>query len=766
LIADWAAAVAAGAGSAELDRLRVMADAMRTVTGDALYQDSVAAIDRAQSRGSIALKELAAAHHDYAAAAEEFMQDRFAAAAPRLAAAKARLEAAGSPFAHRVAIDIAGTALIRSDYAGTLAAIARAKTSSQSHGYSFLEARSTWFEGLVAFAEGHLGETQAYYEDTLSVFERMGDAEQAATAHNLLASLYYYLGDRRQEWQHRQQALMGLSISRSERLRSNLLATAGLSLRTDNPEAALMLHGEALASARASGRGMIALQILTQRAATLLSLGRLAEAEADLEEARRELSQVREPGLGEVYELLVLGPQGDLERRRDPQRAVATANRALEIIRARNNPADRSRLPAFHLQLAQANIVWGNRVEQAKIALADGIRAFEAERALLADEGSLSTLDQSWQLFEVAVQLAIEDKDYAKAFAMAERARVRTITEARQATAPPALPDVQGRLTDRDAIVALNQFNDDLAVWVIRRDSVAVTRRPLTRGEALRLVARQQDEIGMELPGQGAGILFNEILRPVAHQLNGASRIIFIPDSTFENLSFAGLWDSSRRRFLVEDRTLAVAPSVGSYLRALSREDVSNGTTLILGGPSATAGDDARAVASVYPAPSVLTGTAATRNRFLSEAPSHSIIHVAATTATNQAFPLLSRMMLADEAGQRHSGAVLGRDIAARPLSQTNLVVIDEVETNATDRGEGTLSLARAFLSAGVPAVLGTLPGANEHATRDLVIGFHREMAKNVSAEQALSTVQRNAIQQNGRRLGAWTALVIYGSDR
>jgi CHAT domain-containing protein len=69
-------------------------------------------------------------------------------------------------------------------------------------------------------------------------------------------------------------------------------------------------------------------------------------------------------------------------------------------------------------------------------------------------------------------------------------------------------------------------------------------------------------------------------------------------------------------------------------------------------------------------------------------------------------------------------------------------------------------------MTAGVSAVVGSLPGADETATRDLLIGFHREMSKGVSAEQALSQVQRNAIKQNGRRLGAWTALVIYGSDR
>ena len=33
-------------------------------------------------------------------------------------------------------------------------------------------------------------------------------------------------------------------------------------------------------------------------------------------------------------------------------------------------------------------------------------------------------------------------------------------------------------------------------------------------------------------------------------------------------------------------------------------------------------------------------------------------------------------------------------------------------------------------MAAGVPAVLGTLPGADENATRDLMIGFHREMSQ------------------------------------
>ena len=95
-----------------------------------------------------------------------------------------------------------------------------------------------------------------------------------------------------------------------------------------------------------------------------------------------------------------------------------------------------------------------------------------------------------------------------------------------------------------------------------------------------------------------------------------------------------------------------------------------------------------------------------------------------------------------------------------------NLVVIDEVEATSANRGEGTLSLARAFMAAGVPAVVGTLPGAGETATRDLMVGFHRRLASGMPPAEALTDLQRYVLQSNGRRLGAWSALVMYGSDR
>jgi CHAT domain-containing protein len=237
-----------------------------------------------------------------------------------------------------------------------------------------------------------------------------------------------------------------------------------------------------------------------------------------------------------------------------------------------------------------------------------------------------------------------------------------------------------------------------------------------------------------------------------------------VPDTTFQTASFAALYNPATRRFLVEDVSVRMAPSAAAFAAtAIDTATASNGEPLIFNGSSATEADG---VASAYQTTRLLSGAEATRERFFSDAANRRIVHVAARTSSNPSYPLLSRMVVAEEPGVRHSGTILGSDIAQRMLPHTGLVVIDETNAASPHRGEGTSSLARAFLTAGVPAVVGALPGADENATRELLISFHREIAKGVSAEQALTTVQRNAIQQNGRRLGAWTALVLYGSDR
>jgi CHAT domain-containing protein len=764
LLPNWAAAVMGDRdASIDLERLRLMADAMQRVTGDPFYQEVVGAIERSSSNGT--QRVLANAHEQYARAAIVYSDDQYATARPLLQAAQVALGAANTPYALRAALDLTSLAYLTGGIAEAAATLDASLVTARTHSYAYVEARSTWIQGLLAFVQGRLAEAQAKYEDTLATFERIGDQEQVAASHLLLAGLFYYLGDEHQAWTHYVPALHGLNIPRSLKLRHALLSAASSSLRASDPDAALAIQDEAVRNAHAWGLEAAIAEALALRSSILADLGRNDLALADLREAQQQASANNDPSFRARLEITVLTTESKVLTATRPAAAVKAAQQAIALVEQRK---ERFRLPQLQLQLANANIVWG-RTKDADIALERGIRAFEEQRASLSDEGRVSTRDEAWRLFETAVHIAIKKNDLNRAFALAERARARSLAEARRFPVSRTLESIQASLTDREAIVALNQFDDELALWIIRSSGTEIVTRQLSRANAERLVARQQNEIWQQsASAEAGGALYNEILRPLSNRLTSIERLVVVPDATYESVAFGALWDSSSKRFLLERVAIHLAPSVNAFVAAReSIQRASDTTPLVFGGASENSISEARAIASAYRSVAVVAGFSATRTKFFEDlSASRRIVHFAVPLALSASNPLLSRAIVADEPGEPHSGAILGRDIANSKFSNTSLVVIDEVERDPSIRGEGTLSMARAFMAGGVPAVVGTLPGADEKATRDLMIGFHREMSKGIPAEQALQTVQRNAMQQNGRRLGAWTALVLYGSDR
>jgi len=759
LLPKWAAAVLGGRdGAGELDRLGVMAAAFSRVGGDSLYLDTVSAIARADARR---LPALAQAHATYASAFALHAEDRFADALPGLTTARAGFVAANSPFADRAALELSTVLYVSGKADEALALLEGVSRTADTAGYAYNAARASWVNGLIAFGQSRLADTQTLYEQTLAGFQRMGDAEQVASAHSLLAALHFYLGDRATEWHHRLESFEGLSVSRSHRLRHAVLSTAAAALRADDPEAALLIQSSVLDNAIAWGRSAAIAETLTQRGAVYLALGRTDEAKRDLADARKRLQDVPDVQFRSRLEVALLASESDALRATDPAAAAGAASRAIELVGQRR---DRLRLAQLHLKLAKANVVWGN-LRAAHVALDRGIQSFEDERRSLADEGRISNLDESWQLYETAVQLAIHEKDYERAFALSERARLRTLAELRGARPVRTLAEAEASVAANDAVVALNQFDDELAIWVVRRTGTSVFTRQLTRHDSQRLVARQQEEIRHEAAQPSASeALYAELLRPVATQLAGASRIVFVTDTPFDAASFPALWDRSRNQFLIERVRVSLAPSVSAVAAAQALTPAATGDALFLGGPDADAGIEAVAIA--YDNPAVLTGAAATRGGLLKAMRERTVIHLAARTSPNVQYPLLSRVLLADEPGRRYSGAVLGSEIASQAKPATKLVVFGGSGNDNSNRNTGSQELVRAFMSAGIPAVLGTLPGTDGPATRQLMVDFHRQMSQGVAAEEALSTLQRNVLRSNGHRLGAWSALVLYGSDR
>jgi hypothetical protein len=300
---------------------------------------------------------------------------------------------------------------------------------------------------------------------------------------------------------------------------------------------------------------------------------------------------------------------------------------------------------------------------------------------------------------------------------------------------------VQSQLGLDDAVVALNQLEQELVVWVVTSSERRVVRRPLSQAGAETLVLRQMDEIALRAAAPAAaGALFAEIVRPAAGVLRGKRRVVIAADAPFFAASFPGLWDSARRRFWVEDAELAVTSALMSRGR--------------------TQADGARSAFVDVPAPATADAMVAA----WTGAPVNAIVRVPALAAANDSAPQLARLLFADRPGSRYSGVVLARDLI-EDLPPVRAVLLPNVDPGSQPTaGLGVYSVAERFLDTGSSHVVSLIaPIAPDPAFDD---GLARQLSAGDSVVTTVAAYQRHVLQQTGHRLGAWSRLVVYGAGR
>jgi len=243
---------------------------------------------------------------------------------------------------------------------------------------------------------------------------------------------------------------------------------------------------------------------------------------------------------------------------------------------------------------------------------------------------------------------------------------------------------------------------------------------------------------------------------------------VFVPDPKLGNLPFAALVDGDGR-FLVEQRSLTVSPSAAAFAR-LSRETrTENPRVLIVTGaedlgPLASAEREANRIAAFYAQVKRLSRQVATPEVFAREAANAHVIHfaghaVAGGEEERQGYLLLQRDQAAD-------GKFDLKEIASMRLRRTELVVLAACSTAAGEMRstEGTISVARAFVAAGVPSVIATLwPIADDQAAEFFPI-VHRHLSRGLSPAEALRAAQLEWMQKTNEPASLWMAVQVIGS--
>lgn len=157
----------------------------------------------------------------------------------------------------------------------------------------------------------------------------------------------------------------------------------------------------------------------------------------------------------------------------------------------------------------------------------------------------------------------------------------------------------------------------------------------------------------------------------------------------------------------------------------------------------------------------------ATESRFKQEAPKYDIIHLATHALVDDQDPMNSKFVFAPNKDSVEDGYLYAFELYNMKLN-AHMAVLSACNTGYGKlmRGEGIMSLARAFSYAGVPSVVMSHWPVDDKATAQLMDLFYKYLADGLSKDEAMQKAKieflRDAddIRQNPR---FWAGFVVLG---
>lgn len=782
LLSDWAAARAAGR-TGESARSLTIARGVAEALDAGMLRDEVVAAEEAVREGGGRLSALVRGHVLYAKAREFHEQQKYPEAEPLFRQAKAALEEGRSPFVAWPELYLGIIIHHHADQPRAIQQLEDLRRRFAAMDYAPLLGTIDWMIGQARGVQGPIASALPASESALRQFQRAGEIENQAAMDSTLARIYTELGDFQQAWLHHQAALQALPRLYKPRRIQNILSAALQSLRaTRDLVPAAYFQNMLVEEAYRAGIPVGITVALRNQASLFHEMGRHEEAIASLDRARSIAGRIEDPVFRQTVDLEIVIAGVRVLRDQRPEAALQALNQALALSLQNGNRH-------FVIQILQERAeTWLTlgRENEAEADLEEGLAELERQRRILKD-GKLRMFfaDQGRALLEKRIELQQRRGESAAAILdTAERLRARALLDTLSSADPAGWPEpfpsrkIAAALPTDVAIVEYLWVRDNLQAWIITSRGVETANLGAGRKNVESLI----DRFLPTLKAPDSNRLYRRLIAPLERHLAGVSTLIFIPDGKLCRVPFAALQDD-RGRFLVEDFRLATAPSASVYLalakRYRDRSTSPPDSILLIGEPRfdrglfptlpslAASAREIEALGRVYDRSLVLTGEAATAERFLNALPEEDVLHFAGHTVTSQGADAPS-LLLTHSAMTGSSGLLSPEAIRfPRPL-RTRLAVLAGCRTveGRLAQNEGTLGLARSFLLAGVPVVVASLWDVDDELSSHLFVRFHELLRNGADPLAALRQAQLESLFDSHRSLAspqAWAAFQVIG---
>lgn len=163
-----------------------------------------------------------------------------------------------------------------------------------------------------------------------------------------------------------------------------------------------------------------------------------------------------------------------------------------------------------------------------------------------------------------------------------------------------------------------------------------------------------------------------------------------------------------------------------------------------------------------------VTGALATEKAFKEQAPRHRILHLAMHALVNDTDPQYSQLLFSDGGAPDEDGRLHVYELYNMKLN-AEMAVLSACNTGAgqLQRGEGAMSLARAFKYAGCPNIVMSLWPANDAATKDLMVDFFHHLQEGLPKDEALRQAKLDFLDDEShieqQHPFYWAAFVLIG---
>jgi CHAT domain-containing protein/tetratricopeptide (TPR) repeat protein len=605
--------------------------------------------------------------------------------------------------------------------------------------------------GIVYQDTGDMPAAFEQYSKALTMARATGSAGMVGRQLTHLASAHISVGDYQKALDLLEEAAR-LAPLTSRGLQDLSSAYLGL----NRPDDALAAAERAVTAAKPGSGPEARAGALERRARAKVALGRLAEAQADADEALVLLERLRarmiptdfmKSGFGSEHRF-VFSTLIDVTVR------LGQPERALEV-------AERGRARAFLDLLATREL------EPRRAAGAADLEALRDIERDLVDKG----VDPATEAAATAPIVRSGDAETA------------ALWQKWQSAAPDlkSLVSVPPFTATQAAAAAKRLDSTIVAYWVSARDTYAWVVSPggsirvaridagSDRLKGLVLQASQSGGAGTPLAGrEGAAIdagaqsrepwrqLYDALILPIRQWLPTApgSRLTIVPHGPLFPVSFAGLLDE-RGNYLVERYALHSVPAAavldfterrkkdtaGKPPRYLLVADPASQPALPDGKPLPRLPGSRREVNDIArqaPAGSatILVGDAALEERIRTLSSDKTVLHFATHAVVRDDQPFESFLALAGD-GRLTAQKIYGLDLSA------NLVVLSGCRTGLGKvTGDGIVGLTRAFFYAGTPSVVATMWEVADDPTYLVVTEFYKALRRTGDKALALREAQ------------------------